>query len=89
MFTALACHAGCEVALAGRGPRLAVGQKLGAKHVIEIPPQTSLVEAISSRFDAVIEAVGKPETWSCYHLVRKGGKVNFFRRLPRRLDRFS
>ena len=36
-----------------------------------------------SRFDAVIEAVGKPETWeAAVHLVRKGGAVNFFGGCP-------
>lgn len=36
-------------------------------------------ESTSHRFDAVIEAVGKPKTWEAgVHLVRKGGRVNFF-----------
>ncbi len=34
-------------------------------------------------FDAVIEAVGKPEIWeAAVHLVRKGGAVNFFGGCP-------
>jgi L-iditol 2-dehydrogenase len=34
-------------------------------------------------FDAVIEAVGKPETWeAAVRLVRKGGTVNFFGGCP-------
>ena len=34
-------------------------------------------------FDAVIEAVGKPEVWeAAVHLVRKGGAVNFFGGCP-------
>jgi L-iditol 2-dehydrogenase len=35
-------------------------------------------------FDAVIEAVGRPETWeAAVRLVRKGGAVNFFGGCPR------
>ena len=36
-----------------------------------------------SQFDAVIEAVGRPETWeAAVQLVRKGGVVNFFGGCP-------
>jgi len=36
-----------------------------------------------SRFDVVIEAVGRPETWeAAVQLVRKGGSVNFFGGCP-------
>jgi L-iditol 2-dehydrogenase len=36
-----------------------------------------------TRFDVVIEAVGKPETWAAaVQLVRKGGAVNFFGGCP-------
>jgi L-iditol 2-dehydrogenase len=36
-----------------------------------------------SQFDAVIEAVGRPETWeAAIQLVRKGGVVNFFGGCP-------
>ena len=35
--------------------------------------------ATEIKFDAVIEAVGKPEIWeAAVQLVRKGGAVNFF-----------
>jgi L-iditol 2-dehydrogenase len=83
MFVALARHDGCEVALAGRGPRLAVAEKLGANRVIDAAGQNNLVETVaasgSGPFDLVIEAVGKPETWeAATRLARKGGKVNFF-----------
>jgi L-iditol 2-dehydrogenase len=39
--------------------------------------------AAPSRFDVVIEAIGKPETWeAAVRLVRKGGAVNFFGGCP-------
>jgi len=87
MFAALARHEQCEVTLAGRGPRLAMGEKLGANHILDIPAPVDLLEAITGAglgpFDLVIEAVGKPETWqAATRLVRKGGKVNFFGGCP-------
>ncbi len=90
MFTALARHLGCEVTVAGRrAPRLAAARKLGGPRsaVIDIGDGTGLVtrvrEATKTHFDAVIEAVGKPETWeAAVHLVRKGGTVNFFGGCP-------
>ena len=40
-------------------------------------------QATQNQFDAVVEAVGKPEVWeSAVHLVRKGGVVNFFGGCP-------
>lgn len=88
MFAALAREAGCTVTVAGRGPvRLATARALGAATVIDItdPPDTvRTVRAQSSgEFDAVVEAVGKPEAWeAAVQLVRKGGKVNFFGGCP-------
>ena len=39
--------------------------------------------AADTKFDAVIEAVGRPETWeAAVQLVRKGGAVNFFGGCP-------
>ncbi|HEV2453110.1 MAG TPA: zinc-binding dehydrogenase [Verrucomicrobiae bacterium] len=39
--------------------------------------------AATPRFDVVIEAIGKPETWeAAVRLVRKGGAVNFFGGCP-------
>jgi L-iditol 2-dehydrogenase len=86
MFVALLKKLGCNVAVAGRGPRrLDTARRLGADHVfdvtgharpaLELPPENT--------FDVVIEAVGKPETWvSATTLVRKGGRVNFFGGCP-------
>ena len=87
MFTALARHEQCEITLAGRGPRLAVGEKLGAHHIIDVGMGSDLIETITRAgfgpFDLVIEAVGKPETWeAAVQLARKGGKVNFFGGCP-------
>jgi L-iditol 2-dehydrogenase len=88
MFAALARELGCVVTVAGRrAPRLAAAQKLGAAHVVDIGDGTDLVAKIRAPhpdpFDAVIEAVGRPEVWeAAVHLVRKGGTVNFFGGCP-------
>jgi L-iditol 2-dehydrogenase len=88
MFVALAKNLGCNVTIAGRrAPRLEAAKKLGASQVIDIGAGKNLAEKIhaesKTRFDAVIEAVGKPETWeAAVQLVRKGGVVNFFGGCP-------
>jgi len=88
MFVALARNAKCSVTVAGRGEaRLKAARALGANNVIDVTGATDLAEAIKQRvtkpFDAVVEAVGKPETWeTSVKLVRKGGKVNFFGGCP-------
>jgi len=87
MFAVLARHSGCQVALAGRGPRLKTARKLGADKLIDVGASGDLVAAAaregSQNFDVVIEAVGKPEAWqAATRLVRKGGKVNFFGGCP-------
>jgi L-iditol 2-dehydrogenase len=86
MFVALATHLGCSVVVAGRGEkRLAAARKLGAHQVIDVAHKPNLVEAMPDGlvFDAVIEAVGKPETWeAAVKVVRKGGTVNFFGGCP-------
>ncbi|MDB6024504.1 MAG: Alcohol dehydrogenase, zinc-binding domain protein [Verrucomicrobiales bacterium] len=87
MFVALGKHLGCIVTVAGRGEtRLETAKKLGAEHVIDVSNQ-DLVSAVnaatSTKFDAVIEAVGKPEVWEAsVQFVRKGGTVNFFGGCP-------
>jgi len=97
MFVALAKNLGCNVAVAGRGEkRLQAAQRLGAECVFEVGKDGDVVAAVRGtakseignrkseiRFDAVIEAVGKPEVWeAAVHLVRKGGAVNFFGGCP-------
>ena len=88
MFVALAKHLGCDVTVAGRHQaRLRAAQKLGASQVIDIGDGRNLAAKIRKaspmEFDAVIEAVGKPEVWeAAVHLVRKGGAVNFFGGCP-------
>jgi L-iditol 2-dehydrogenase len=88
MFVALAKNLGCEVAVAGRrAARLAAAKKLGAGEIIDIGDAENLAAKIrgesKTRFDVVIEAVGKPETWAAaVQLVRKGGAVNFFGGCP-------
>jgi len=88
LFVALAKNLGCNVTVAGRRVvRLAAAKKLGASQVIDIGDGKNLVEKIraesKTRFDAVIEAVGKLEIWeAAVQLVRKGGAVNFFGGCP-------
>jgi L-iditol 2-dehydrogenase len=88
MFVALAKNLGCTVTVAGRrAARLEAAQRLGAEQVIDIGDGRGLVTrvrgAAKTSFDAVIEAVGKPETWeAAVQLVRKGGTVNFFGGCP-------
>jgi L-iditol 2-dehydrogenase len=88
MFVALARHIGCDVTVAGRRAlRLEAAKKMGAARVIDIGDGADLVARIraatKTHFDAVIEAVGRPETWeAAVHLVRKGGTVNFFGGCP-------
>ncbi len=88
MFAALARHLDCHVSIAGRRQRrLDTARRLGAQEVIDVGNEPDLVEVIRSscntRFDAVIEAVGKPEAWeAAAKLVRKGGAVNFFGGCP-------
>lgn len=88
MFAALAKNSGCEVTVAGRrAARLAAAKNLGASQTIDIGDGLDLVSKIRAathtHFDAVIEAVGKPEVWeAAVHLVRKGGAVNFFGGCP-------
>jgi L-iditol 2-dehydrogenase len=88
MFVALAKHLGAEVSVAGRRKaRLQAAARLGAREVIDVGDGSEMVKRArkqqSAQFDAVIEAVGKPETWqAAVQLVRKGGKVNFFGGCP-------
>jgi L-iditol 2-dehydrogenase len=81
MFAALARHEKCRVTIAGRGRRLEMACELGADQVVQANGQTDFRAA--GEFDAVIEAVGKPEAWeAAARSVRKGGKVNFFGGCP-------
>ena len=88
MFVALAKNRGCDVTVAGRrAVRLEAAQRLGASQTIDIGDGWNLPvkvrAATKTHFDAVIEAVGRPETWEAsVHLVRKGGTVNFFGGCP-------
>lgn len=89
MFVALARDLGCEVTIAGRGEaRLKAARHLGASAVYDVAGHTNTAETVRAQvgtagFDAVIEAVGKPEAWeAAVQLVRKGGKVNFFGGCP-------
>lgn len=89
MFVALAKHLGGDVTVAGRGEaRLAAAVRLGAGTVIDVGPEGDILKAVTARlpkpdFDAVIEAIGKPEAWeAAVKLVRKGGLVNFFGGCP-------
>ncbi|HEY3856106.1 MAG TPA: alcohol dehydrogenase catalytic domain-containing protein [Verrucomicrobiae bacterium] len=81
MFAAVAAHEKCRVTVAGRGKRLKTAKKLAVSQIIEATGQKDFREA--GTFDAVIEAVGKPEAWEiAARSVRKGGRVNFFGGCP-------
>ncbi|HVV73065.1 MAG TPA: zinc-binding dehydrogenase, partial [Verrucomicrobiae bacterium] len=86
MFVALGRHLGCSVTAVGRGEkRLDAARRLGASEVITLLGQTDLLSQAprERRYDIVVEAVGKPETWqAAVQLVRKGGRVNFFGGCP-------
>jgi L-iditol 2-dehydrogenase len=86
MFVALARNLGCIVSVAGRGEkRLQAARKLGATQVFNVGASGDIIGAVpkDERFDAVIEAVGKPAAWeAATQLVRKGGIVNFFGGCP-------
>ena len=85
MFARLLKHNGLRVTVAGRGAtRLKAARHLGADEVIEVRDTGSMIEDLKvTRFDLVVEAVCKPETWeAAVRLVRKGGVVNFFGGCP-------
>jgi len=88
MFVALAKNLGGNVTVAGRqAARLEAARRLGAESIIDIGDGRELVanvrHATHKPFDAVVEAVGRPETWeAAVQLVRKGGRVNFFGGCP-------
>jgi L-iditol 2-dehydrogenase len=92
----LGCHV---TVAGRRAARMAAAQRLGAHAVIDIGDGQCLPEKVRQAvaadksgtaeknqmqsFDAVFEAVGKPEVWeAAVQLVRKGGKVNFFGGCP-------
>jgi L-iditol 2-dehydrogenase len=88
MFVALAKNLGCNVTVAGRrAVRLDAAKKLGESQVIDIGDGADLISKIragtEAKFDAVVEAVGRPEAWEvAVQLVRKGGAVIFFGGCP-------
>jgi len=88
MFVVLAKNLGCHVTVVGRrAVRLEAAQRLGAEQIIDIGDGRELVakvhQATQTHFDAVLEAVGRPETWeAAVPLVRKGGTINFFGGCP-------
>jgi L-iditol 2-dehydrogenase len=85
MFVSLLKHLGCRVGVIGRGEkRLSAAQRLGAETALDAGQSDWFDRARSAgRWDIVIEAVGKPETWdAAIRLVRKGGKVNLFGGCP-------
>src|SRR5436309_2300168 len=68
MFVALARHFGAKVTAAGRHrARLAAARRLGAAQVVDVGDghglATKVRKAAWAQFDAVVEAVGKPEAW--------------------------
>ena len=78
LWVALLGNAGAVVTGAGRhAPRLRAAQQLGAR-VIDADLAGDWAQA-AGRFDLVVEATGRAETWTqALGLVRKGGTVNLF-----------
>ena len=78
--------AGARVLVIGRNAeRLRLATAAGADDVIDLSREPDAVAAVRRRTaghrgaDGVIEAVGKPETWSVsVAMVRKGGRVCLF-----------
>ena len=62
------------------------GNILEAIHKSEVDQQSGIKtngHSVPPKFDVVIEAIGKPETWeAAIRLVRKGGAVNLFGGCP-------
>ena len=82
-------HRGAHVTALARNPqKLALAQSFGGADTIlnltELTPEAIIARTPEGRgFDAVIEAVGRPETWElAVTLVRKGGTVNLFGGCP-------
>jgi len=79
-------NTGVRILVMGRNAeRLALAKQAGATETIDHSKESDSVEAVRRRTlngrgpDAVIEAVGKPETWQmAVNMVRKGGRVCFF-----------
>ena len=87
MFVVSAHELGCHVVTADcRVPRLEAARRLGAVQTVDVtgaPDVAAAIQKQAGRFDVVIEAVGKPETWAAaLKLVRKGGRVNLFGGCP-------
>ena len=78
--------AGARVLVLGRNAeRLSLATAAGADEVIDLTKETDGVAAVRRRtphgrgVDGVIEAVGKPETWSMsVGMARKGGRICLF-----------
>jgi len=89
MFVQVAKAIGCNViAVVKRDSQVALARKKGAHEVVQITKVNDPVEAVRELSperrgaDVAIEAVGRPEAWEwAVQMVRKGGTVNFFRRV--------
>jgi L-iditol 2-dehydrogenase len=89
MFVRLAKVFGARViALGRRKPQLDRALRMGADEVITVTDGVDPARAVRQLTggrgaDAAVEAVGTPATWEmAVHMVRKGGKVNFFGGCP-------
>ncbi|MBE3559405.1 MAG: zinc-binding dehydrogenase, partial [Ktedonobacteraceae bacterium] len=92
LLTALARLRDARVILTGHGEqRLALGRHFGAQVVLDVSHLSfqEQREAVCAETeggrgaDVVIEAVGRPETWTlATQMVRPGGLVNFFGGCP-------
>ena len=92
MFVQVAKAMGCNViSVVKRDSQVAAAKRMGAHEVVQITKVKDPVEAVrmispeKRGSDVVIEAVGRPEAWEwAIDMVRKGGTVNFFRRMRQR-----
>jgi L-iditol 2-dehydrogenase len=77
---------GVRIIVLGRNAeRLRLARAAGAHETLDVSRENDLSAAVRRRTfeghgpDAVVEAVGKPETWkAAVSIVRKGGRVCFF-----------
>ncbi len=77
------------IALGKRKSQVRAAERLGARAAFDVSEQANPVRAVrqlteaSHGADAVIEAVGVPETWQwAVQMVRRGGTVNLFGGCP-------
>ena len=89
MFVRLAKVYGARVIAIGRRPtQLDRAARMGAEELLNTTTDGDIVGSVRDLtkgrgVDIAIEAVGKPTTWQlAVAMLRRGGTVNFLRRMP-------